>query len=52
MPTREDLIQDINDLEQALERLEYQPDIWQNKIIKCLCRAVWHLLQAQVRRTK
>ena len=49
---KHDLMEDLENMETALCRLEDSPDIWQNNIIKALCRSVYHLLLAEIRRTK
>ena len=45
-----DIQQSLREMEDALERLEQSPDIWQNQIIKALCRAVWILLTKEAKR--
>ncbi len=38
------LMEDLDGMEEALLVLERSPDIWQNKIVKALVRAVYHIL--------
>ena len=45
---RETLIQDLNNVEECLERTSGRSDIWQDRIIYNLALAVWHLLQKEM----
>lgn len=45
-----ELYEDLSNMEDALVRLEPSADIWQNKIIVALCRAVYHILVWIIRR--
>lgn len=47
---REDLIQDRNEMEDAMCRLATDRDTWQGNIMYALCKAVWHLLGAEIKR--
>ena len=49
---REDMIRDMAEMEDAMSRLACDRDTWQGSIMYALCKAVWHLLQAEVRREK
>lgn len=42
--THPELYEDLSNMEDALVRLEPSADIWQNKIITALCKAVYHIL--------
>ena len=43
-PSRTELTEDLANMEDALVRLEPSADIWQNRIITALCKAVYHIL--------
>lgn len=47
---REDLIQDRNEMEDAMSRLATDRDTWQGHIMYALCKAVWHLLGEEIKR--
>ena len=47
---RDELIKDAEAMEEAMGRVADRCDIWQDRIVYALCRAVWHLLQAELRR--
>lgn len=47
---RDTLIKDMEAMEQAMSRTVDRCDIWQDRIIFAICKAVYHLLQAEVRR--
>lgn len=49
-PIHELLVEDANNMEDALTRISDDDGIWQNKIIKAICRAVYNLLQLALRR--
>lgn len=48
--THPELYEDLSNMEDALVRLEPSADIWQNRIIAALCRAVYHILVWIIRR--
>ena len=50
MTQREQLIADLDDMEQILIHLDTTTDIWQNRVIKALARAIYHILVYLVRK--
>ena len=44
------LIEDIEQMDEALQRLSYTHDIWQNKIIWWLCKSVRDILLMLVKK--
>lgn len=50
--THEILIEDIEQMDLALERLSDTRDIWQNKIVWWLCKSVRDLLLVAVKRDR
>lgn len=38
------LMDDLSQIENVLIELEQSADIWQNRVVKILCRTVWHIL--------
>lgn len=46
----DELRKDAEAMEEAMSRVAGRCDIWQDRIIYAICRAVWHLLQAELRR--
>lgn len=49
---RSDLVKDMADMEDAMARLATSRDTWQGGVIYAICKAVFHLLQAEIRREK
>ena len=47
---REELIKDLDNMEEAMSRVAGRADIWQDRIIYSICKAVYHLLRAEIRR--
>ena len=50
MMMREVLIQDMQEMEEGLCRTANRTDIWQDRLVYALCKAVLHLLQVEVKR--
>lgn len=50
MTLHDELIRDAAEIEDAMCRTADRCDIWQDRIIYALCKAVWHLLLAEIRR--
>lgn len=48
----EQLFSDLQEVETVLIQLEQSVDIWQNKVIKMLTRAVYHILIYLIRNIK
>lgn len=46
---REAMLECMDAMEDAMAKIQNQPDIWQNKIIFWLCRSAWLLLEESVR---
>ena len=46
----DDLHRDLAAIEDALIRMGAEDGVWQNNVVRVLLRAVWHLLQREVRR--
>ena len=44
MSRKEQLIEDLSDMEDILIQMEESADIWQNRVVKALARAVYHIL--------
>lgn len=44
MKSIELLHDDLYQIENVLIELEKSSDIWQNRVVKILCRTVWHIL--------
>ncbi len=49
-PKKETLIQDLENVEECLIRTANREDIWQDRVIHGLAEAVYHLLQAEIKR--
>lgn len=47
-----DLITDLDAMEEAMSRTADRADIWQDRIIYAMARAVWHLLKREIRRER
>lgn len=47
-----DLMQDMEAMEEAMSRTADRADIWQDRIIYAIARAVWHLLKREIRRER
>ena len=47
---RDELMQCLSDVEDALSRMDGDDGIWQNNIIRVILRALWYLLTREVRR--
>lgn len=47
---KDPLIEHISNMEDALERINPDTNIWQNKIIRAVCAALWYLLTLEYRR--
>lgn len=43
------LMDDLSQIENVLIELEQSADIWQNKVIKIMCRCLYHILMYLVR---
>lgn len=50
MTWRNILIEDIEEMEEGLIRTSQRADIWQDRLVHALCKAVYHLLQIEVKR--
>lgn len=48
--THPELYEDLSNIEDALIRLEPSADIWQNNIIKVICRTLYHILTYLIRK--
>ena len=44
MSRKEQLIEDLDDMETILIHLNNCSDIWQNRVIRSLARAIYHIL--------
>lgn len=49
---REELIRDMAAMEQGMERTAQRCDIWQDRLIYAICKAVYHLLVRELKRTR
>ena len=47
-----DLKEDLEAMEEVLARTADRCDIWQDRLIHAMARAIWHLLQREARREK
>lgn len=46
----EAMLQDKSNMEDSLCRVESCSEIWQNEVIRALCKAVFHLLEYALRK--
>lgn len=46
---RKILIQDIDAMDEVMERTAGRTDIWQNRCVYAMAKAIWHILQWIVR---
>ena len=46
---REAMLECMDAMEDAMTKIQNQPDIWQNNIIFWLCRSAWLLLEESVK---
>lgn len=37
-------LKDLEDMEDGMSRTAERSDIWQDRLVYALCRAVWHIL--------
>ena len=49
MKQSELLKEDLSQIESVLIELEQSADIWQNKVIKIMCRCLYHVLTYLIR---
>lgn len=49
---RDELIRDMEAMEQGMERTADRCDIWQDRLIYAICKAVYDLLKWEIRRDK
>ena len=49
---RDELIRDMEAMEQGMERTADRCDIWQDRLIYAICKAVYDLLKRAIRRDK
>lgn len=47
---RDELIRDMEAMEQGMERTADRCDIWQDRLIYAMCKAIYHILQWILRR--
>lgn len=47
-----DLIQDLDAMEEIMAKTAYRCDIWQDRFIYAIAKAVYHLLMREIRRDK
>ncbi len=52
MVSRDGLLEDIEHMEEAMERTVNRCDIWQDRIIYWICVAVFHLLQVAIKKVE
>lgn len=50
MSMRDTLISDLEEIEEGMLRTANRTDIWQDRLVYALCKAVYHLLQCEIRR--
>lgn len=48
---REAMLECMDAMEDAMTKIQNQPDIWQNNIIFWLCRSAWLLLEESVKKS-
>ena len=44
------LLEDIKNMEEVMERTANRSDIWQDRLVYAIAKAVWHLLTIQVKK--
>ncbi len=49
MALREELIKDAENMENGMIRTADRADIWQDRLIYALCKAVYHIIQYLLR---
>lgn len=37
-------LKDLEDMEEGMNRTAERSDIWQDRVVYALCRAVWHII--------
>lgn len=50
MTRRDQLIRDLDEIEEAMIRLGGRADIWQDRMLWHICRAIYDLLKWAIRR--
>lgn len=49
---KDELIQDLTNMEDAMSRVADRSDIWQDRLIYAICKAVYDLLKWAIRRDR
>ena len=47
---KKELLKDLENMEEVLSRTAGRTDIWQNRIIYAIAKAVYHLLLVEIRK--
>ncbi len=47
---KQELIKDLSNMEEVLERTANRTDIWQDRCVHAMARAIYHLLVVMIRR--
>ena len=50
--SKETLLEDLDNMEDAMSKTADRCDIWQDRIIYALCKAVYHLLVLKIKEYK